>query len=74
MAYEKENVQSFARMEVRTLKFLVNRSHPVVGRGRTPNTKVVSPEKLAKRAAVMAGVREHEKYYTERELRLSSEL
>ena len=74
MAYEKENVEKFARMEVRTLKFIVNRSHPVVGRARTPNTKVVSPEKLAKRQAIMARVRENEKYYAQRELRLGSEL
>ena len=69
MAFEKENITSFARAEVRTIKFLVVRSHPITGRGRTPNTKVVSPEKLAKRAAIMARVRENEKMYAERERR-----
>lgn len=74
MAYENENVVSFARAEVRTLKFLVRRSQPIVGRGRTKNTKVVSPEKLAKRAAVMARVRENEKMYAERERRFAEVL
>lgn len=67
MAYEKENIAAFSRGEVRTMKFIVMHSHPIVSKGRTPNTQVTRAAVLAKRQMVLGPILANARAYATRQ-------